>query len=147
SAARRIRWWPPGRWSSFDIRNETPSGWPVMIGDRPPEALATACSEVREAGPDDAVAGAQPRFVASPADTAEAAAVLRAAAAAGRPAAPRGGGPGRAGGTPRASGDLVIDPRRMNRVLEHAAGDQVVRVQAGVGLDQLAGLLARAGQR
>jgi glycolate dehydrogenase FAD-binding subunit len=118
-----------------------------MTADPAPEALAKACSEVREAGPDDAVAGAQPRFVASPADTAEAAAVLRAAAAEGMTAVPRGGGTRLAWGSPPVSCDLVIDTRRMNRVLEHAAGDQVVRVQAGVGLDQLAGLLARAGQR
>src|SRR5262249_9966816 len=95
----------------------------------------------------DAVAGAQPRFVASPADTAEAAAVLRAAAAEGMTAVPRGGGTRLAWGNPPASCDLVIDTRRMNPVLEHAAGDHVVRVQAGGGLDRLAGLLARAGQR
>jgi glycolate oxidase FAD binding subunit len=118
-----------------------------MTGDLAPEALAKACSEVREAGPDDAVAGAQPRFVASPADTGEAAAVLRAAAAEGMTAVPRGGGTRLAWGKPPTSCDLVIDTRRMNRALEHAAGDQVVRVQAGVGLDQLAALLARAGQR
>jgi glycolate oxidase FAD binding subunit len=118
-----------------------------MTTDPPPEALAKACSEVREAGPDDAVAGVAPRFVASPADTGEAAAVLRAAAAEGMTAVPRGGGTRLAWGCPPASCDLVIDTRRMNRVLEHAAGDQVVRVQAGVGLDQLAAVLARAGQR
>jgi len=118
-----------------------------MTGDPAPEPLAKACSDVREAWPDDAVAGAQPRFVASPADTGEAAAVLRAAAAEGMTTVPRGGGTRLAWGSPPVSCDLVIDTRRMNRVLEHAAGDQVVRVQAGVGLDQLAGLLARAGQR
>ena len=118
-----------------------------MTAGPPPEALAKACSDVRGAGPDDAVAGVAPRFVASPADTGEAAAVLRAAAAEGMTAVPRGGGTRLAWGSPPVSCDLVIDTRRMNRVLEHAAGDQVVRVQAGVGLDQLAGLLARAGQR
>jgi len=118
-----------------------------MTAGPAPEALAKACSDVREAGPDDVVASVAPRFVASPADTGEAAAVLRAAAAEGMTAVPRGGGTRLAWGSPPVSCDLVIDTRRMNRVLEHAAGDQVVRVQAGVGLDQLAGLLARAGQR
>jgi glycolate oxidase FAD binding subunit len=118
-----------------------------MTAGPAPEALAKACSDVREAGPDDAVAGVAPRFVASPADTGEAAAVLRAAAAEGMTAVPRGGGTRLAWGSPPVSCDLVIDTRRMNRVLEHAAGDQVVRAQAGVALDQLAGLLARAGQR
>jgi glycolate oxidase FAD binding subunit len=118
-----------------------------MTADSAPDALAKACSEVRQAGPDDAVAGVAPRFVASPADTTEAAAVLRAAAAEGMTAVPRGGGTRLAWGNPPASCDLVIDTRRMNRVLEHAAGDQVVRVQAGVGLDRLGTALALAGQR
>ncbi len=112
-----------------------------------PGALAQACPEVREAGPDDAVAGVTPRYVACPADAAEAGAVMRAAAAEGLAAVPRGAGTRLAWGCPPTRCDLVIDTRRMNRVLEHAAGDQVVRVQAGVGLDRLAAVLAEAGQR
>ncbi len=112
-----------------------------------PGVLARACSEVRSAGPDDAVAGVAPRYVARPADLAEASAVMRAAAAEGLAAVPRGAGTRLAWGGPPTRCDLVIDTRRMNRVLEHAAGDQVVRVQAGVGLDQLAAVLAGAGQR
>jgi glycolate oxidase FAD binding subunit len=109
--------------------------------------LAQACSEVREAGPDDAVAGVAPRYVARPADAAEAGAVMWAAAAEGMAAVPRGAGTRLAWGCPPTRCELVIDTRRMNRVLEYAAGDQVVRVQAGVGLDQLAAVLAEAGQR
>jgi glycolate oxidase FAD binding subunit len=113
-----------------------------------PAALARACAEVREAGAgDEAVAGVAPRFVASPADVAEAAAVMRAAAAEGMTVVPRGSATRLAWGCAPTRCDLVIDTRRMNRVLEHAAGDQVVRVQAGVGLDQLGALLAGAGQR
>jgi glycolate oxidase FAD binding subunit len=112
-----------------------------------PGALARACAEVRAAGPDDAVAGVTPRFVACPADVAEAAALLRAAAAEGLAAVPRGAGTRLGWGSPPTRCDLVIDTRRLNRVLEHAAGDLVVRVQAGVGMDQLAAVLAAAGQR
>jgi glycolate oxidase FAD binding subunit len=124
-----------------------PGGWSAVIGDAVPDVLAKACSEVRLATPDDAVAGVVPRFVAGPADVAEAAATMGAAASLGLTAVPRGAGTRLAWGLPPASCDLVIDTLRLNRVLEHAAGDLVVRVQAGVGLDQLAAVLAEAGQR
>lgn len=109
--------------------------------------LAEACSQVREAGPDDAVAGIVPQYVASPADVAEASAVMQAAAAAGLAVVPRGTGSRLGWGSPPARCDLVIDMRQMNRVLEHASGDLVVQVQAGARLDQLAEVLAAAGQR
>jgi glycolate oxidase FAD binding subunit len=117
------------------------------VAGRIPEALAAACADVSEAGPGDAVAGVAPRFVARPAGVTEAAAVLAAASSLGLTAVPRGCGTRLAWGTPPASCDLVIDTSRMNKVLEHAAGDLVVRVQAGVGLGQLAAVLAEAGQR
>jgi glycolate oxidase FAD binding subunit len=112
-----------------------------------PGPLEAACSQVREAGPDDAVAGVQPRYVASPADVAEASAVMRAAAAEGLAVVARGAGTRLGWGSPPDRCDLVIDTRRMNKLLEHAAGDQVVRAQAGLGLDELAEVLAAAGQR
>jgi glycolate oxidase FAD binding subunit len=118
-----------------------------MTADAVPDVLAKACSEVRPAKPDDAVAGVVPRFVASPADVAEVAATMGAAASLGMTAVPRGAGTRLAWGVPPTSCDLVVDTLRLNRVLEHAAGDLVVRVQAGVGLDRLAAVLAGAGQR
>jgi glycolate oxidase FAD binding subunit len=118
-----------------------------MTADQVPAVLAAACSEVRQAGPDDAVAGVAPRYVARPADVAQASALLRAAAAEGLAAVPRGAGTRLAWGSPPTRCDLVIDTRGLNRVLEHAAGDQVVRVQAGVGLDRLSAVLGQAGQR
>jgi glycolate oxidase FAD binding subunit len=121
--------------------------WPVMTADAVPDVLVKACAEVWKAGPGDAVAGVVPRFVARPADLAQAAALMGAAASLGLTAVPRGGGTRLAWGVPPASCDLVIDTLGMNRVLEHASGDLVVRVQAGAGLDQLAAVLAEAGQR
>jgi glycolate oxidase FAD binding subunit len=118
-----------------------------MTAGLAPGALTRACAQVRAAGPDDAVAGVVPRFVARPGDVTEAAAVLRAAAAEGLTAVPRGAGTRLAWGSTPARCDLVVDTRGLNRVLEHAAGDLVVRVQAGVGMDQLAQVLAAAGQR
>jgi glycolate oxidase FAD binding subunit len=118
-----------------------------MIADSIPAALVAACSEVRLSRPGDDVAGVQPSYVASPASTQEASVVLRAAASLGLAVLPRGTGTRIGWGVPPRRCDLVIEMTRMDRVLEHAAGDLIVRVQAGVRLPQLAGVLAAAGQR
>jgi glycolate oxidase FAD binding subunit len=44
-------------------------------------------------------------------------------------------------------GDLIIETTGLDRVLEHAAGDLVARVQAGAGVGQLATVLRAAGQQ
>ena len=111
-------------------------------------ALSAACPGVREASPDaDAVAGVVPSFVASPASTEEASALLRAAAAQGLTVIPRGAGTGLGWGNPPAAGDLVVDMTAMDQVLEHAAGDLVARVQAGATMGHLASVLDSAGQQ
>jgi glycolate oxidase FAD binding subunit len=112
-----------------------------------PGPLAGACGEVRLGGPADSVARVRPRYVAAPADTAEASAVLRAAAELGLAVAPRGAGTRLDWGAPPDRCELLVDTRRMAAVLEHAAGDLVARVQAGVGLRHLADVLGAAGQR
>jgi glycolate oxidase FAD binding subunit len=110
--------------------------------------LAAACPAVREAFPDtDAIAGVVPSFVASPASTEEASALLRIAAAHGLTVVPRGAGTGLAWGAPPASADLVLDMTAMDQVIEHAAGDLVARVQAGATMRHLASVLASAGQQ
>jgi len=118
-----------------------------MPGGPVPDLLEAACGQVRQAGPGDAVAGVQPSFVAAPASVDEASAVLRAAAGLGLAVLPRGSGTKLAwGGAPRRC-DLIVETALMDTVIEHAAGDLVVRVQAGVGLGQLAATLGSAGQR
>jgi glycolate oxidase FAD binding subunit len=113
-----------------------------------PAALLAACPAVREASPEaDAVAGVLPSYVASPASTEEAAALLRAAAALGLTVVPRGAGTGLGWGQPPSSADLVVDLRLMDQVIEHAAGDLVARVQAGASMGYLASVLASAGQQ
>ncbi len=102
---------------------------------------------VREGLAADAVAGIVPAFVASPASTAEAAALLRAASAHGLAVVPRGAGTGFGWGLPGSRCDLVVDMQAMDQVLEHAAGDLVARVQAGVTLGQLGSVLGLAGQQ
>ncbi|HEU5419398.1 MAG TPA: FAD-binding oxidoreductase [Streptosporangiaceae bacterium] len=112
-----------------------------------PAQLTGACPEVRPATEADAVGGVRPQFVAEPASTEEAGALLRAAAGLGLAVVPRGGGTRLDWGVPPRRCDLVVDTRRLNRVLEHAAGDLVARVQAGVPLDRLSQVLGSAGQR
>ena len=111
-------------------------------------ALAAACPAVREADPSaDRVAGVTPVFVASPGSTEEASALLRAAAGYGLTVVPRGAGTGLSWGAPPSACDLVVDMRRMDQVIEHAAGDLVARVQAGATMGYLASVLASAGQQ
>ena len=119
----------------------------VVAGVR--SALTAACPSLRDGEPADAVGGLVPSFVGSPASTQEAAALLRAAASAGLAVVPRGTGTGTGLGwglAPSAC-DLVVDLRAMDQVIEHAAGDLVVRVQAGATMGHLASVLATAGQQ
>src|SRR3974390_1570543 len=110
-------------------------------------ARAAACPALREGGEPDAIAGVRPAFVASPASTDEASALLRAAAGHGLTVVPRGAGTGLGWGTPPVSCDLVVDMSLMDRVLEHAAGDLVARIQAGASIGKVASALAAAGQQ
>ena len=117
-----------------------------MADDPILRALMAACPESRQASAADAVAGGTPRFAASPATVAEASAVLRAAAEHDLAVVPRGSGSKLGWGVSPRQCDLVVDTLRLDRVLEHAAGDLVARVQAGVSLDRLAEVLGGAGQ-
>ncbi len=110
------------------------------------EALAATGVTIRDAGPDDDVAGVKPRWVALPESTEEIAAVLRVASAHELAVVPVGGGTKLHWGRPPERCDLLIDTCCLNEVLEHAAGDLVVRVQAGVTMGVLAETLARGGQ-
>jgi glycolate oxidase FAD binding subunit len=114
----------------------------AVLGD----SLAAACSVLREGEAGDAIDGVVPAFVASPGDTSEAAALLRAAASFDLAVVPRGSGSRLGWGVPPSRCDLVVDMLRMDAVVEHAAGDLVARVQAGARMNHVLGLLAAAGQ-
>ena len=111
------------------------------------EQLAEACGNVREADSADEIAGVQARYVAAPASTDEASALLRVAAGLRLTVVPRGSGLRQHWGNPPSGCDLVVETLRLDKVIEHVAGDQVLRVQAGVMLDDLAKTVASAGQR
>ncbi len=100
----------------------------------------------RDAGPEDRVDGVQPRWVAEPGSAEEASALIRFAHCAGLRVAPRGGGTKLGWGAPPEALDLVASTRRLDRLVEHAAGDLVATVQAGARLDAVQTALAGAGQ-
>ena len=82
-----------------------------------------------------------------PADAAELARVLADANAAGKAVLPRGGGTKTDWGNPPRAADLVLSTRKLDRVLEHAAGDMTVTVEAGCTITALQRHLALRGQR
>ncbi|MFC5825456.1 FAD-binding oxidoreductase [Nonomuraea insulae] len=100
----------------------------------------------RQADADDAVNGVLPRQVALPESVEEVAAVLRACAEQDLAVVPAGGGTKLHWAPPPSRCDVLLDMCCMNLVLEHAAGDLVVRAQAGVTMDALASVLADKGQ-
>ncbi|GGS47402.1 glycolate oxidase [Planobispora rosea] len=110
------------------------------------DALSATGVTVRDAGPGDAVAGVMPRWVALPESTEEVAALMRVSAGHDLAVVPAGGGTRLHWGTPPERCDLLIDTCCLNEILEHASGDLVVRVQAGVTMDALAEALAAQNQ-
>lgn len=113
------------------------------------DVFTAACDvgHVRSATTADALDGVVPRWVASPADTQQAAAVMRAAVREDSSVLVRGSASKLRWGNPPERLDVVLDTGRMARVLEHADGDLVVGVQAGTTLATVQEVVARAGQR
>jgi glycolate dehydrogenase FAD-binding subunit len=104
-----------------------------------PEELrnVVGADNVREAAPEDAVEGVEPSFVVEPGSVEEVSELMKLASREGLTVSPRGGGTKTHLGDPPASLDLVLGTARMDEVIEHVPGDQVVRVQAGVRLEDL----------
>ncbi|QFG25626.1 FAD-binding oxidoreductase [Actinomadura sp. WMMB 499] len=110
-------------------------------------ALAKVCGDVRPGEPEEGVLGVEPAVVAAPATVGEAAAVMRVAAEHALTVVPRGGETRLDWGTPPRGCDLIVDTRRLDRLVEHAAGDLVATAQAGMPLERLGEELAGNGQR
>ncbi|MDG4785215.1 FAD-binding oxidoreductase [Micromonospora sp. WMMD1102] len=102
---------------------------------------------VRAGGPVDVLGGVRARIVAAPGSTAQAAALLRAAAELGLTVGFRGGGSRSDWGNPPRALDLLVETRRLTGVVEHAAGDLIAVVRAGIPLADLQRALAPAGQQ
>ncbi len=100
----------------------------------------------REATPEDAVDGVEPSFVAEPGSVEETSELLRFANDEGLAVSVRGGGTKTSLGNPPRELDLILSTARMNEIIEHVPGDQVVRVQAGIKLQDLQNRLAGTDQ-
>jgi glycolate oxidase FAD binding subunit len=100
----------------------------------------------RDPEPEDLVDGMMPSAVVEPATIEEAAGVLAACSSGGLTIVPRGGGTKLDWGSRPGRLDVILSTRRMDAVLEHAAGDLVARVQPGCRLADLQERLASAGQ-
>ncbi len=111
------------------------------------ELRAATGGHAEPAGPDNVVGGVAARWVAAPGSTPAAAAVLRVAAEHGLAVTARGAGTKLDWGLPPSRLDLIVDTGRLDRVVEHAAGDLVVIAQAGVPLGTLADRLTGDRQR
>src|ERR671913_1807759 len=92
---------------------------------------------VHEATEEDAVEGVEPYFVVEPGSIEEISDVMKLAAREDLAVAPRGSGTKTHIGDPPRRLDLIIGTLRMNEVLEHTQGDQIVRLEAGVKLEDL----------
>lgn len=121
------------RWSS--------RAWPscserASVVTRILEALAGACPTfgARPGAPEDAFDGVEPGHVARPASTGEVAATMAASSALGLRVAVRGGGTKLDWGLPPSGVEVLLDLTGMGGLLEHAAGDLVLRAEAGARL-------------
>ena len=101
---------------------------------------------VREATAEDAVDGVEPSFVAEPGSTEEISALMKLAAREELAVTPRGSGTKMHLGEPPRELDLVVSTARMDEIIEHVPGDQIVRTQAGVKLEDLQEKLSGANQ-
>ena len=88
-----------------------------------------------------------PGEVVTPRSVAEISDSLRSANASARSVLTRGAGTKLGWGMPPERVDMVLETRYLDRVIEHAAADLVVKVEAGVKLADLQARLAGAGQR
>ncbi|MDN3353503.1 FAD-binding oxidoreductase [Actinomadura sp. DC4] len=112
----------------------------------PLDTLAKAC-DARPAEPEDAIQGIAASYVAAPSTVAEASDLLRAAAEHELTIVPRGAATKLHWGAPPERCDLIVDTRRLARVIEHVAGDLVVKAEAGLPLDDLQEVLADSRQQ
>ncbi len=93
------------------------------------------------------VHGVRATEVARAADEQDVAGTLRAAARERLTVVPKGAGTKLDWGSPPSTVELLLDVSALDAVVEHVAGDLVVRVQPGLRLSALAAALAGAGQR
>jgi glycolate oxidase FAD binding subunit len=102
---------------------------------------------LRDAAEADVIDGMRPRWIVEPGTPSEIARILATANERGLSVIPRGGGTKLSWGNSPRSADVVLSLHRLNQVLEHAAGDMTVTVEAGCTIAVLQSELAKRGQR
>jgi glycolate oxidase FAD binding subunit len=107
----------------------------------------TATLDTRPGQDADRIDGVDAGVVVAVTDAGEVTAVLASAGEARACVVVRGAGTKLDWGAPPRRADIVVDVTGLDKILEHAAGDLVVRVQPGVRLADLQAALAPAGQR
>lgn len=120
----------------------------MQTQNAPTEGLRGIVGEehVRDAAPEDAVDGVEPSLVVEPATIEETSEVMKLASREGLAVSPRGGGTKMGLGNPPRRVDLILSTARMDGIIEHVPGDQIVRTQAGLKLDALQEELAGSDQ-
>jgi glycolate oxidase FAD binding subunit len=101
---------------------------------------------VREATAEDTIEGVVPSLVVEPGTIEEISEVMKLASREGLAVSPRGGGTKMRLGNPPRQVDLILSTARMDGIIEHVPGDQIVRTQAGVKLEDLQESLAGSDQ-
>ena len=101
---------------------------------------------VREATAEDAIEGVEPSLVVEPGTIEEISEVMKLASREGIAVSPRGGGTKMGLGNPPRQVDLILSTARIDGIIEHVPGDQIVRAQAGVKLEDLQENLAGSDQ-
>jgi len=102
---------------------------------------------VRTATTDDGILGVQSQLILEPTNELQLASALRQANDSNLAVIPRGGATKLAWGNPPQRADLILSTARLNKILEHAASDLTVSVQAGCTIRELQAALAVYGQR
>ncbi|HEY1487076.1 MAG TPA: FAD-binding oxidoreductase [Micromonosporaceae bacterium] len=108
---------------------------------------ALGAAAVRTAGPADAVAGVQPRWVAAPTDIAMLSTLLATAHERELTVVPRGEGTKLHWGHAPRSVDVVVDMAGLTGIHQHYVDDLVATIGAGTPVRAVQAVLARTGQR
>ena len=88
----------------------------------------------------------EPSLVVEPGTIEETSEVMKLASREGLAVSPRGGGTKMGLGNPPRQVDLILSTARMDGIIEHVPGDQIVRAQAGLKLEDLQENLAESDQ-
>ncbi len=102
---------------------------------------------VRIAMEQDRVAGILPKLILEPVTESQLAAALAFANENNLTVIPHGGATKLPWGNPPKSADLILSTARLNKIIEHAASDLTVTIEAGCTLRTLQETLAKRGQR